>query len=652
MFAFRRPYPDELLACALSRGCRDFELSLGRMETKIWGGSPYCFHSLAQIETWSVLFNLAVTDLLWKHTQYPYYTAFRQPTTEPSSEAERQRQYRRLSIGRKHNGVLYRRYCPDCAELELRTLGESFWHRTHHLPCVLVCPEHSVPLRVSEIKTLGIYRDFSLPHEIRGSPKRLLLPASSLHIQRASVEVLNRGPDAKPEIRDESFYHDLAQSYGVIKPGKPISRLEFSKEFRQFYGDRLLRDSAEVTERPWPALMFSVGAEKATTVKHILMEQFLRNVDPSKCSSLNFRPVRRTGPNTPHRIVDRETATKVRVELDRLQKARQRITMTALLHRAGVHGVYTHRLTGQLPQVEKLVDQFLLSEFSRRPRIFFKAETLEPIGCQDPATAIHPLKRASDGISKVLCRADLIANGALLTAMQIAPLLGVLWPEVRSLVSSGRIVRVRYAGRNYFPAFWCDSTHDRSRLERLAKILQPLRGEVQYSFLIERCAGLGTTPLRALKRNVTKVLDAAKDFVESTLEQSGHSAAETPRSSKRPLFRRVRGLVRKGELVPTHEAARRMNLHWTQLLPLVEEKRTFCVGLSAQNFYPRFWVDGEVSADHVSDVLARMPRATGDEVYLFFVSRDAKLRASPLEAIKAGRIEEVLRRALVRAELR
>ena len=49
------------------------------------------------------------------------------------------------------------RYCPECRTRELDTLGVTYWHRTHQIPIVLVCPEHRVQLcdaRASALRTL------------------------------------------------------------------------------------------------------------------------------------------------------------------------------------------------------------------------------------------------------------------------------------------------------------------------------------------------------------------------------------------------------------------------------------------------------------------------------------------------------------------
>lgn len=47
----------------------------------------------------------------------------------------------------KHAKVL--RYCADCVTQDRAQYGETYWHRQHQLPGVLVCPKHGIPLQLS-----------------------------------------------------------------------------------------------------------------------------------------------------------------------------------------------------------------------------------------------------------------------------------------------------------------------------------------------------------------------------------------------------------------------------------------------------------------------------------------------------------------------
>jgi hypothetical protein len=47
----------------------------------------------------------------------------------------------------------YLRYCPRCALQDREAFGETYWHRSHNVPFLKLCPKHFVLLRNTELKT-------------------------------------------------------------------------------------------------------------------------------------------------------------------------------------------------------------------------------------------------------------------------------------------------------------------------------------------------------------------------------------------------------------------------------------------------------------------------------------------------------------------
>jgi hypothetical protein len=58
----------------------------------------------------------------------------------------------RLGILTSNIEVEFLRYCSVCTEENFSLYGEPYWHRTHQLPGILVCPHHSVFLENSTVK--------------------------------------------------------------------------------------------------------------------------------------------------------------------------------------------------------------------------------------------------------------------------------------------------------------------------------------------------------------------------------------------------------------------------------------------------------------------------------------------------------------------
>lgn len=102
-------------------------------------------------------------------TLFPYYTAFQSTdTTEQvfnwmlASEGKAIH----TKLGIMAGGVAnpkYLRFCPECFEYEIATLGEAYWHRIHQIPGVLVCPDHGCLLHNSNINCSGVRSNAFFP---------------------------------------------------------------------------------------------------------------------------------------------------------------------------------------------------------------------------------------------------------------------------------------------------------------------------------------------------------------------------------------------------------------------------------------------------------------------------------------------------------
>lgn len=94
---------------------------------------------------------MSIAELIKRHTMFPYYARF-------LPYERRNRAFEALcSMGGDYNNLLaipkqkngehrYLRYCPLCVEEDRNFYGESYWHRSHQLAGVGICPVHGCKL--------------------------------------------------------------------------------------------------------------------------------------------------------------------------------------------------------------------------------------------------------------------------------------------------------------------------------------------------------------------------------------------------------------------------------------------------------------------------------------------------------------------------
>lgn len=197
----------------------------------------------------------------------------------------------------------YLRFCPLCVENNRSEYGESYWHRLHQLPGVIVCPEHSCFLENSSLEwKRGIGSHFySAEDYILRKKVRLLKPSNNDHnvlVKLAenaewllSQNNLNIGTDV---LRDR-YYNQLLKKELAYYNGR-IRNNKLFKAFKKFYSPLLLETlgcSIESSHRSW---IFRL-VEKSKTdilhhpVRHLLMMTFLGlTADKFFTSFIEFKP--------------------------------------------------------------------------------------------------------------------------------------------------------------------------------------------------------------------------------------------------------------------------------------------------------------------------------------------------------------------------
>lgn len=91
--------------------------------------------------------NISFEDVIMKHTMYPYYARFYPKEVKKAAFEDLMQMgggVRNILTGslRRYGEDRFLRYCPKCVVEDKEKYGETYWHRTHQLPSVNVCPKH------------------------------------------------------------------------------------------------------------------------------------------------------------------------------------------------------------------------------------------------------------------------------------------------------------------------------------------------------------------------------------------------------------------------------------------------------------------------------------------------------------------------------
>lgn len=156
---FPTPYPDELLYSLLARyyvkaGHLAYIYAAEDLYVKRTTRPDVEFINKLTDEVKSIITrDMSMEDIIQKHTMFPYYGRF--------LKYERKKRAFDTLVSMKGNyhnllvipvrGVGYLRYCPLCVEEDREKYGETYWHRTHQMSGVDICPEHFCELQNSSV---------------------------------------------------------------------------------------------------------------------------------------------------------------------------------------------------------------------------------------------------------------------------------------------------------------------------------------------------------------------------------------------------------------------------------------------------------------------------------------------------------------------
>jgi Tn7-like transposition protein D/TniQ len=256
---FPAPYPDELFYSICARYQQRVKYPSGRkILAELFGShNATVIHDLpCYLEYFSKSLPrnrvYSAENIIRSLTLLPYYSSF--------SSKEIIAKTKRQMIKNNGNGLharlgimaskilmpRYLRYCPLCISEDIANYNETYWHRTHQLPGVLICPKHHVKLQTSEVKIYSHKNPISFvdANEINLTPRSIFVRENTSTIiykiaeQSAFLLEKNCPPQNKDALKNRYNYllikKKLANYAGSLRVNKIVS------EFLNYYSEETL----------------------------------------------------------------------------------------------------------------------------------------------------------------------------------------------------------------------------------------------------------------------------------------------------------------------------------------------------------------------------------------------------------------------------
>lgn len=295
---FPTPYSDELLYSVLAR----YHVRSGNISPKmtildLYGSTtvtavvdlPCHIENLVSRLPLCVLFT--AEQMILGHTLYPYYAAFllERRATElyyaMKGDFGGDIHINTGIVASTVKASQYLRYCPICMQEDIVKYGESYWHRLHHVPGVLVCPEHKVVLLDSQIKVHGLNKHEYIAADMENcQPVALAVSYNSKQFEKLLVYaddvkwlLENYNPIMTADKARERYLTLLEEKGFATVTGRVYQR-EFTENFVDYYSDKLLKIlCSEVNcdhQNNWLACIVRKHRKAFYPLRHLLLIRF------------------------------------------------------------------------------------------------------------------------------------------------------------------------------------------------------------------------------------------------------------------------------------------------------------------------------------------------------------------------------------------
>src|SRR5205085_588502 len=249
-------------------------------------------HLIALVRNLPPLSKHTVEGLIQNHTLYPFYSPFLLP-----EKAELiYNSMREHAWGDIHTraGIMASslpapnclRFCPVCLREDQERYGETYWHRLHQAPGVVVCHTHSTFLQDSGVAARGANKHEFIPaDENSGSPKLRRLNhgrETFKHLVALAQDVewlLNNGLPPIVSAQLQQKYKSLLIDKKLATTTGYVRQAELVHCFSSFFGGDLLKlldsDVSYGRESNWLSNIVRKHRKAFHPLRHLLLMRFL-----------------------------------------------------------------------------------------------------------------------------------------------------------------------------------------------------------------------------------------------------------------------------------------------------------------------------------------------------------------------------------------
>ena len=232
--------------------------------------------------------NITIEDIILHHTMFPYYSRFL--TKERRIKAFNAM----INMEGNHHNLLsipkseekrFLRYCPLCVNEDREKYNEAYWHRTHQLMRVNICPKHKCKLLNSNVAINSDFTPSLLSCELSVKPLNVIAFSDNLlecRIAEYVSKVFLSNIDMNSDIEIGDFLHsELSFTKYKSVCGKKIYTSLLYEDIKEKF--KSLPDS--FTQKPQIEKILS---SYRTNTYEVCLIAFFLNIPPKRLTHLSL----------------------------------------------------------------------------------------------------------------------------------------------------------------------------------------------------------------------------------------------------------------------------------------------------------------------------------------------------------------------------
>ncbi|MCW7556371.1 TnsD family transposase [Endozoicomonas gorgoniicola] len=303
---FPEPFPDETFYSWIARYHDHSANGLYKFTAyRLYGESPSCaIYGLPSglkpfCENLRPLIIYCPEEIIDSHTILPYFSSAvikqridkaRTKMLQPSNTGIHGQLGSLTSLVKNFR---YLRYCPVCLDDDEKHMGEPYWHRSHQLPGVLVCPFHGVPTlnaTVDKQSHKHLHYASARQHARAHLRQKKIQPDNKLlSIARASSDLLK---GYKTLMSGRAYREELLKK--GFNQGRFINQDKLYRHFLAYWSPQLLKDVGAYPDPDKYHWLRRIGrhtenASQLHPLYHVLMTEFLDHLEQAT-AIVNIKP--------------------------------------------------------------------------------------------------------------------------------------------------------------------------------------------------------------------------------------------------------------------------------------------------------------------------------------------------------------------------